>query len=177
MECSSLQEQLYLLSKADTRPRIEGQEDEWVRREVLVQPLVEEAVRVELLGCGDVVRGGVVRWSAEDCTVGPPEFLAAVHALHRVRNALYHGGVSLAGADEGFDTYGVPAGTNHGLPAGSELGRIVSSTAYLECIISTLVAIRHCKRVLPLVPRAENKSVSLGRKTGQFNVTTTYTAG
>ena len=166
-----------LLPEADARARVEGQEDERVRREVLVQSLVEEAVRVELLGCADVVRGGVVRWSAEDCTVGPPEFLAAVHALHRVRNALYHRGVSLAEADEGFDTYGVPAGTNHGLPAGSELGRIVSSTAYLECIINTLVAVRHRKWVLPLIPRTENKQISLGRKTGQFNDTMTYTAG
>ena len=37
----------YLLSEADARPSIKGKEDERVGREVLVQPFVEETVRVE----------------------------------------------------------------------------------------------------------------------------------
>ena len=38
-----------LLPEADARPRVEGQEDERVRREVPMQPLIDEAVRVEFV--------------------------------------------------------------------------------------------------------------------------------
>ena len=38
----------YLLTETDTGPGVEGEEDERVRREVLVQPFVQEAIRVEL---------------------------------------------------------------------------------------------------------------------------------
>ena len=43
----------YLLAEANARPGVEGHEDEGVRREVLVQTLVKEAVGVELQGCGE----------------------------------------------------------------------------------------------------------------------------
>ena len=43
----------HLLAETDARSGVEGHEDERVRREVLVQALVKEAVGVELQGCGE----------------------------------------------------------------------------------------------------------------------------
>ena len=37
----------YLLTEADSRPRIKREEDEWVRNEVLLHPLIQEPVGVE----------------------------------------------------------------------------------------------------------------------------------
>lgn len=42
--------QPYLLSEADARTCIEGQENEWVWGQVLVEPLIEEPIWVELHG-------------------------------------------------------------------------------------------------------------------------------
>ena len=46
-----------LLPQADARPSVEGQEDEGVRGEILVQACVQEAIRVKLLGCEEDVQG------------------------------------------------------------------------------------------------------------------------
>ena len=51
----------HLLPEADTGPAVEGEEDERVRGQILVQALVEEAIGVELL------------------SVGTPQVLAAMH--------------------------------------------------------------------------------------------------
>lgn len=56
----------HLLAKADTRAGIEREEDERVWREVLGNALVEEAVRVELVG------------------IGAPEVLAPLHDEDRI---------------------------------------------------------------------------------------------
>ena len=40
----------HLLTETDSRSRVEREEDEWVRNEVLVHPLVQETVRVEFQG-------------------------------------------------------------------------------------------------------------------------------
>lgn len=39
------------MPKADSRAGVEGQEDERVRREVLVETFVKEAVRIKFHGC------------------------------------------------------------------------------------------------------------------------------
>lgn len=44
-------EESHLLPKADTRTRVEWEEDERVRGQVLLKALVEETIRVELQSC------------------------------------------------------------------------------------------------------------------------------
>ena len=41
----------YLLTKANARTSIEWKEDEWLWCEILVQTIVEEAVRIKFLSC------------------------------------------------------------------------------------------------------------------------------
>ncbi len=43
----------HLLAETDSRASVEGEEDEWVWGEVLVQAFIDETVRVELGGCGE----------------------------------------------------------------------------------------------------------------------------
>ena len=72
----------YLLAKADTRARIEREEDERVRREVLLHSLVEESVRVELQRYKDEVPSihGSNTWkSMRALAIWTPEILAPVH--------------------------------------------------------------------------------------------------
>ena len=72
----------YLLAKADTRTRIEREEDERVRREVLLHSLVEESVRVELQRYKDEVPSihGSNTWkSMRALAIWTPEILAPVH--------------------------------------------------------------------------------------------------
>jgi len=40
----------YLLAQTDSRTRIEGQEYEWIWSQILLQPVIEESVRVEFKG-------------------------------------------------------------------------------------------------------------------------------
>jgi len=42
---------LNLLAQADSRTGIEWKENEWIRSKVFFQSLVEETVRIELVGC------------------------------------------------------------------------------------------------------------------------------
>ena len=41
-----------LLSKANPRSSIERQEYEWIRDEILLNPIIQEPVRIELVRCG-----------------------------------------------------------------------------------------------------------------------------
>lgn len=50
----------YLLTKAYTRTGVEGKEDEWIRGQVLVQPLVNEAIWVKFVSfIGGAKKNGI----------------------------------------------------------------------------------------------------------------------
>jgi hypothetical protein len=62
----------HLLTETDPRSRVEREEDEWVRNEVLAHPLVQETVRVEFQG------------------YPPRELSSALSALGERRGSAYH---------------------------------------------------------------------------------------
>jgi hypothetical protein len=43
----------YLLAETNTRPSIKGKEDERIRRQILVQTIIDESVWIEFHCCGE----------------------------------------------------------------------------------------------------------------------------
>ena len=74
-----------LLPQADAWAGVEGEKDERVRSEILVQPFVEETVWVEFLGWSARSVWVVYGQRKEGCTIGAPVVCAAMHAMHGVR--------------------------------------------------------------------------------------------
>ncbi len=122
----------HLLPETDTRARVEREEDEGVRGEILLQALVEETVRVELQGCED--RDSSVTATSRqigDVTIWAPQVLPPVHYEDRVDASKIN--VSTRARWEAYSTHFIPAGTKMGSWV-VVAGRTVSLTEFLKSV-------------------------------------------
>lgn len=76
----------HLLTEADPWSRIEREENEWVRNEVLFHPLIQETVGVEFQGypVREVLLTPSTTLKDTALTVRPPQVSSTVHSEHRV---------------------------------------------------------------------------------------------
>ena len=83
----------YLLAETDPRASVERQEDVRIGDQVLVQPIVEEAIWVELECCVNASVLHLYDTGGKERTIRTPQVLAAVHDKHRVQDARVGGNV------------------------------------------------------------------------------------
>ena len=81
----------YLLPEADARPGVEWEEDERVRREVLVQTFVQEPVGIEFkCYTRNGEDSGFIPPKGISLTIRSPVVFAAMHEEYRVRDSVFH---------------------------------------------------------------------------------------
>jgi len=75
-----------LLAGTDTGAGVEGEEDEGVRNEVCLDPIIEEAVRVEIERCELASGISLARWPLvqDKHTSGPPKVGPSLHQPRRI---------------------------------------------------------------------------------------------
>jgi hypothetical protein len=90
MSDRAMKKETDLLTEADTRTSVEGCEDERIRSHIFAHSLVDEPVRVEVVGCrlqriSDADLVGCQ--TPEVRTSRAPKVLATMHVPERIRNA------------------------------------------------------------------------------------------
>ena len=81
----------YLLPEADARPGVKWEEDERVRREVLVQTFVQEPIGIEFkCYTRNGEDSGFIPPKGISLTIRSPVVFAAMHEEYRVRDSVRH---------------------------------------------------------------------------------------